>query len=117
MKTGRKQEGFEAFEAMLRDKGFEDARDMVQFQYAQTLSTNGYNTAALHYYRRVTMMPGASPQLIALAHLRVGQLLDLLGDREAAVAAYKTVLSLDNVFDSHERAQRYLNNPFNGRES
>jgi tetratricopeptide (TPR) repeat protein len=117
VKTGRKQEGFEAFESMLQDKGFEDVRDMVHFQYAQTLSANGYNTAALHYYCRVTTLPGASPQLIALAHLRIGQLLDLRGDREAAVAAYKIVLSLDNVFDSHERAQRYLNKPYNERES
>jgi tetratricopeptide (TPR) repeat protein len=113
---GRKQEGFNAFEAMLQNEQFQEVRDFIHFQYAQTLSANGYNVAALHYYRKVTTMPEASLQLVTLAHLRIGQLLDLRGEREAAIASYKTVLSQDNVFDSHERAQQYLNKPFNGRE-
>lgn len=116
VKMGRKQEGFAAFEAMLQNKQFQDVYDLIHFQYAQTLSANGYNVAALHHYRQVTTTPEASPQLVSLAHLRIGQLLDLKGEREAAISAYKTVLDRENVFDSHQQAQRYLRKPFTGGE-
>jgi len=116
VKMGRKQEGFDAFEAMLQNERFRDVYDLIHFQFAQTLSANGYSVAALHHYRNVTTTPQASSQLVSLAHLRAGQLLDLKGDREAAIAEYKTVLSQDNVFDSHEQAQRYLGKPFTGGE-
>ncbi|MBI3952128.1 MAG: hypothetical protein HY314_16900, partial [Acidobacteria bacterium] len=116
VKMRHKREGFDAFEAMRQKKEFQDVYDMIHFQYAQTLAENGYHVAALHHYRKVTTMPEASPQLVTLAHLRIGQLLDLKGEREAAIASYKTVLSQDNVFDSHEQAQRYLNKPFTMQE-
>jgi tetratricopeptide (TPR) repeat protein len=116
VKMGRKQEGFAAFEAMLQHKQFQAIYDMIHFQYANTLSANGYNVAALYHYRSITTTPEAGSQLVTLAHLRIGRLLDLKAEREAAVAEYKTVLSRDNVFDSHEQAQQYIRKPFTGAE-
>lgn len=112
IRIGRKQDGFNAFEALLQNKQFDDVKDLLHFQYAQTLAANGYHVAALHHYRHVTAMPWANRQLVSLAHLRIGQLHDLKGERDAAIAAYKTVLSHDNVFDSHEQAQRYMRKPY-----
>jgi tetratricopeptide (TPR) repeat protein len=116
LNMGRRQDGFNAFEAMLQQEPFRDVYDLVHFQYAQSLSANGYNVAALHHYRHVINLPHASPQLVSLAHLQVGRLLDLRGEREAAIAEYKTVLNQDNVFDSHEQAEQYLKKPFTGSE-
>lgn len=112
IRMGRKQDGFNAYEALLQNRQFDDVKDLLHFQYAQTLAANGYHVAALHHYRRVTSMPQANRQLVSLAYLRIGQLHDLKGERDAAIAAYKTVLSHDNVFDSHEQAQRYMRKPY-----
>lgn len=114
--AGRKREGFAAFEAMLQNEQFQEVGDLIRFQYAQLLAEQGYRIAALHYYRQVTEMPEASPQLITLAHLRIGQLLDLQGRRQEAISEYKLVLDRENVFDSHRQAERYLRRPYTGHE-
>lgn len=116
LKMGRRQEGFNAFEALLQNESFREVHDLIHFQYAQSLWTHGYAVAALHHYRQILRLPQASPPLVSLAHLRIGQLLDLRGERQAAIAEYQIVLSQDNVFDSHEQARRYLNKPFTGSE-
>jgi tetratricopeptide (TPR) repeat protein len=116
VKIGRAKEGFSAFDAMLRNKQFQEVYDLIHFQYARTLAAQNARSAALEHYRRVTTLPGASVQLVSLAHLHIGQLLDLRNEREAAIEHYKTVLGRENVFDSHEQAQRYLRKPFTGKE-
>ncbi len=47
-----------------------------------------------------------------LGRLRQGMSHDALGGREAAVAAYKEVLTMNDTSGSHERARRYLESPF-----
>ncbi|RMG55274.1 MAG: hypothetical protein D6723_03085 [Acidobacteria bacterium] len=116
VEVGRKREGFAAFEAMLQNERFQEVGDLIRFQYAQLLAEQGYRIAALHYYRQVTEMPTASPQLVTLAHLRIGQLLDLLGRRQEAISEYQLVLDRENVFDSHRQAERYLRRPYTGNE-
>jgi tetratricopeptide (TPR) repeat protein len=55
----------------------------------------------------------ADPQIPArekaLSHLRLGRILDSRGQRDEAVKEYETVLSLDNVDQSHSQARRALN--------
>ena len=46
------------------------------------------------------------------ARLRAAQALDVAGKRDDALAQYKTVLALPNVFDSHEDAKRGLKEPY-----
>ena len=48
----------------------------------------------------------------ALGRLRAGMALDRTGRRDQAIAAYRAVLSLPDVADSHDQAKRYLRKPF-----
>ena len=47
-----------------------------------------------------------------LSHLCLAQVLDLLGNRQQAVADYQQVLSAANFEDSHSAAQGYLKKPY-----
>ncbi len=50
--------------------------------------------------------------MVTRARLRGAQALDLAGRRDEAVAQYKAVLALPNVYDSHEDAKRGLKEPY-----
>jgi hypothetical protein len=47
-----------------------------------------------------------------LSHLCLAQILDLLGNRQQAVANYQLFLSAANFEDSHSAAQGYLKKPY-----
>lgn len=49
---------------------------------------------------------------ITFAYLRRGQIYDAKGEREQAVADYKTVLSRPAFWGSHKEARQYLEKPF-----
>jgi len=49
---------------------------------------------------------------VSYAFLRRGQIEDLRGDRETALRDYRTVLSRQNFWGSHEEAQTYIKNAF-----
>jgi tetratricopeptide (TPR) repeat protein len=112
VRMGRKQEGFQAFEELLQGEQYRPVSDLIHSQYAETLASLGYTEAALYRFQKVTTLPQANPQLVTLAHLRAGQILDTKGDREAAIKQYQAVLSRENVFDSHEQAEQYLRKPY-----
>jgi hypothetical protein len=113
---GRKQEGFQAFDELLQNKQYQEVYDLIHMQYAETLVRYGYNEAALINFQKITKLPQANSQLVTWALLRAGQLLDLKGAREAAIAQYQSVLDRENVFDSHEQAQQYMRKPFTNNE-
>ncbi len=48
----------------------------------------------------------------ALGRLRAGMAWDRTGHRHEAIIAYRAVLSLPDVADSHDQAKRYLKTPF-----
>jgi tetratricopeptide (TPR) repeat protein len=116
IRMGRKQEGFQAFEALLQNERYREVADLIESQYAETLAGQGYTEAALFHLQQVTEMPQANAQLVTLAHLRAGQLQDLKGAREAAIKQYQTVLGRENAFDSHERAELYLKKPYGDKK-
>lgn len=53
-----------------------------------------------------------SSRWVSYAYLRRGQIYDLRGDRESALRDYRTVLSRNDFWGSHDEAQRYIQEPF-----
>ncbi|MBO6575376.1 MAG: tetratricopeptide repeat protein [Rhodothermales bacterium] len=93
--------------------------------------TDGLAHSVLYYLGRSHMSAGDLPAAVAtfddletlaagnehsvyraMGRLRAGMALDRLGRRQPALAAYRTVLSLPEVGDSHDQAKRYLKKPF-----
>lgn len=116
LRLGRTAEAVDAFEQLLRQPSFSAAHDVIRFQYAEALFQTGYTQAALHHFRQLVASTQAYPDLVTLSYLRIGQILDLSGNRSAALTAYTTVLERENVFDSHEQARRYRRTPYKRRE-
>lgn len=46
------------------------------------------------------------------SHLRLGEILDLEGERDEALAQYRTVLEMEDYGDSHQEARKYLAEPY-----
>lgn len=110
------------------------AEVLARYERQQT----GYNVAsaeqALYYLARGRMRVGAYNEALTylnqlevlgvkekrdgyfnvLGRLRQGMVHDVLGNRDAAVAAYRKVLKMKNHGDAHERAREYLGRPYKG---
>jgi len=112
MRIGERAEAGGAFEALLAQPAYRENHDLIRYQYAEALFQSGYKQAALHHFRRLVAMEDAHADLKTLAHLRIGQILDLRGERRAAQAQYQLVLRRENVLDAHEQARRYLRRPY-----
>jgi hypothetical protein len=63
---------------------------------------------ALTLFEQATRDPETPESERALSHLRAGELLDLLGKPEEAVAQYEEVQKLENYEGTHERAEQLL---------
>lgn len=50
------------------------------------------------------------------SHLVLAKMADLAGDRRDALKHYEEVLDAENVWDTHQEAQKYLEEPFTGEE-
>ncbi len=86
--------------------------DLVQFQYGDALAARGQYDSAAGRFRAVIALPGANSELVTRSHLRSAQMLDLLRRRDEAIVEYRAVLARDNVFDSHDQAEKYLKKPY-----
>jgi tetratricopeptide (TPR) repeat protein len=111
MRMGRKVEAVEAFDALLDNPQYHDIQDLIRYEYGESLFQTGYAEAALSHFRKLVALESANAQLQTLGYLRIGQALDLRGEREAALTAYQTVLRQENVFDSHKQAERFVRRP------
>jgi tetratricopeptide (TPR) repeat protein len=49
-----------------------------------------------------------------LGYLYQGMVYDALGKRDMAVNRYRMVLNMDDVYDAHAKAERYLDEPYDG---
>lgn len=76
----------------------------------------GRRDVALEQFRDAAGDPDAPSRERALAHLKAGQLLDLLGRREEAVTHYLEVQRLDEFEGSHASAERFLHTPYRDDE-
>ena len=75
-----------------------------------------YNEALVHLRRLESLseQAGDSSVFKVLAYLRLGMTYDALGDRELAVQYYNGVLRLKDWSGAHDRAERYLKQPYRG---
>jgi tetratricopeptide (TPR) repeat protein len=71
-----------------------------------------YPSEALALFQKATRDPNTPPREKALSHLRAGELLDVMGRREEAIAQYEQVRRLRDFEGSHKAASRYLKNPY-----
>jgi tetratricopeptide (TPR) repeat protein len=108
---GRFDESAAIYDSLLSEQPTRDA-DLIHFQYGETLAVKGDYAAAVSHFLAMTMTLGAEENLATRGHLRAGQMYDLAGKRDEAIAQYKIVLSRGNVFDSREQAQRGLKQPY-----
>jgi len=86
--------------------------DLVHFNYGDALLVAGQAERAAKELAAAAAVPGAEASMVTRARLRGAQALDLAGRRDEAVAQYKAVLALPNVYDSHEDAKRGLKEPY-----
>lgn len=108
VKLKRYDEAFTSFDRLLEmPRVRAEARDFVEFSYAEALRQGGRNDAALAHYTEVWQWKGADSDLVTLARLGAGQTHDVLKQRQEALAQYKLVLSRPDVLDSRKKAQQY----------
>jgi tetratricopeptide (TPR) repeat protein len=113
------REAFAIFDALLQQKSSktDPARplDLIYFSYGQALAVAGQHERAAKEYLTGAAVPGAERGLATMSRLRAAQSLDQAGRREEALARYREVLALPNVYDSHEEAERGLKEAFKPR--
>ncbi len=111
-RVGRGAEGERVFTDLLKDPHIAGAADVVNYQWGEALTAAGNYATAIERYKAVMDWPKSERSSVSLAHLRAGQAFDALGKRAEALAQYQLVLSLQNVYDSHNRAKRYQKKPY-----
>lgn len=70
---------------------------------------------AAQAYRTAASQPTASPLMQRRAHLRAGEMEDLLHQRAAAKQQYDAVLALGREYSQAEEAAKYENSPYTGK--
>jgi len=109
-------EAFAVFDSLLAPAGGPNAPkvplDLVHYNYGDALLVAGQAERAAKELAAAASVPGAEASMVTRARLRGAQALDLAGRRDEAVAQYKAVLALPNVYDSHEDARRGLKEPY-----
>jgi hypothetical protein len=86
--------------------------DLVRYNYGDALLVAGQAERAAKELSAAASTPGAEASMVTRARLRAAQALDLAGRRDEAVAEYRAILTLPNVYDSHEDAKRGLKEPY-----
>jgi hypothetical protein len=86
--------------------------DLVHYDYGDALLVAGRAEGAAKELLAAASSPGAESSMLTRARLRAAQALDVAGKRDEALAQYRAVLALPNVFDSHEDAKRGLKEPY-----
>jgi hypothetical protein len=108
-------EAFAVFDSLLTPAGSNAPRvplDLVHYNYGDALLVAGHAERAAKELAAAAAVPGAEASMVTRARLRGAQALDLAGKREEAVAQYRAVLALPNVYDSHEDAKKGLKEPY-----
>ncbi len=91
--------------------------DNVRWLYykGEALVIIGKFNKALNSFQKVIDLKGKNKQAqkySALSHIRRGQVFDLQGRRELALAEYKKALSLPDYRGAHSKAKKYLEQPY-----
>jgi tetratricopeptide (TPR) repeat protein len=91
------------------------SRGEIQLRLALALLASGQKQEALAEAEKAVKDPAASLVVRAAANLTLGQTRDLLQNRKGAIAAYQSVIALEPVTPSHEKARQYLDHPYDGK--
>jgi tetratricopeptide (TPR) repeat protein len=83
-----------------------------RFSVAERFRSQGKIQQALELYERAAGDPRTLKRERVLSHLRAGEMLDLLGKREEAVAQYREVQKFQDIEGAHKRASRFLKKPY-----
>lgn len=86
--------------------------DLVHYNYGEALLVAGQPERAAKELLAAATAQNAESSMVTRARLRAAQALDVAGKREEALTQYKAVLSLPDVFDSHEDAKRGIKEPY-----
>jgi tetratricopeptide (TPR) repeat protein len=114
--VGRREQAQTSFSALLdQPKVAEQASDLINFQWGEALEAAGDYRAALDHQQAVIGWPKSEAGLVSLAQLHAGEALDMMGKRTEAISRYRVVLSRENIFDSHDKAAEFINNPYTGK--
>jgi tetratricopeptide (TPR) repeat protein len=114
--VGRREQAAASFSALLGDaKIAVQATDLINFQWGEALEEVGDYQPALDHHLAVINWPKSEAGLVSLAHLHAGEALDMLGKRSDAVSHYRIVLSRENIFDSHDRADELSKQRYTGK--
>jgi tetratricopeptide (TPR) repeat protein len=83
-----------------------------RFNIAERFRSQGEIEQALELYERVAGDHSTLKREKILSHLRAGEMLDLLGQRDEAVAQYREVRKFEDIEGAHKRASRFLKKPY-----
>jgi tetratricopeptide (TPR) repeat protein len=111
----RLDEAYAVFDGLLKDPVAASTRDLIHYQYAEALARSQQHKRAASEFAAVCQTEKGDASLATVSRLRAGQMYDLAGERQLALAQYKEVLSRPNVYDTRQQAERGLNRPFVGK--
>jgi tetratricopeptide (TPR) repeat protein len=111
----RLDEAYAVFDGLLTDPIAASVRDLIHYQYAEALARSQQHKRAAAEFAAVCQAEKGDANLATVSRLRAGQMYDLAGDRQEALAQYKEVLARPNVYDTKQQAERGLNRPFMGK--
>lgn len=104
----RHDDAYAQFESLLKDDTAAAVADLVHFKYGEALAANQQHPRAAAQFLAVPQIKTAQADLATIALLRAGQVYDLAGKRDEALAQYKAVLARPNVYESRAQAERGL---------
>ncbi len=100
-------------ERLTRDRPYgREGVSLTRFFYGQTLLALGDLQAAEREFRAVAALGAVESDAFPHAHIFLGRIADLRGDRTAAEVAYRQALALPDAADSHAVAKGLLKSPF-----
>jgi tetratricopeptide (TPR) repeat protein len=120
---GRWEEAEQVFRAVMR--GFGQGRtgynsaaaEQALYYLAQAEFRRGNHSQALALLARLERLAPQRPEgsaFVTLGRLRQGMAHDVRGERDEAMRRYREVLDLRDFASSHDRARRFLREPFAG---
>ena len=111
-RTGNREQSYAAFDELLKNPRAKVVADLIHYQYGESLFNGGDFTKAAEQYDLVTKTPKANAALVSMAYLHAGEAFDAAGQRKAALAQYQLVIKRENVYDSHDLAEKYTKKPY-----
>lgn len=104
-------------ERLARDRVYgREGVSLTRFFHGQTLLALGDLQGAERQFRDVAALEASESDALPHAHIFLGRIADLRGDRDAAVITYRQALALPDAADSHAVARGLLKSPFTRRQ-